>query len=74
MTEQPITADFDRWWPREHHIGSADLGEAALEPRAGGRWYERDVDGAECGWGRGSRSGTCRTARRSPGTSTARCA
>jgi uncharacterized protein YndB with AHSA1/START domain len=46
-----FTDGLDRWWPREHHIGDPDLAEAVLEPRAGGRWYERGVDGSECEWG-----------------------
>ena len=46
-----FTDRFDTWWPRSHKIGGADLQEAVLEPRAGGRWYERDVDGSECEWG-----------------------
>jgi uncharacterized protein YndB with AHSA1/START domain len=45
------TAALDTWWPRTHKIGGADLDEAVLEPRAGGRWYERDTDGGECEWG-----------------------
>jgi uncharacterized protein YndB with AHSA1/START domain len=46
-----FTERFDTWWPRSHKIGGADLQEAVIERRAGGRWYERDVDGSECEWG-----------------------
>jgi uncharacterized protein YndB with AHSA1/START domain len=46
-----FTQGFDRWWPRSHHIGAAEMGEAVIEPRADGRWYERGVDGSECTWG-----------------------
>src|SRR3989440_2452457 len=47
-----FTTSFDTWWPREYHIGQTDMAEAILEPREGGRWYERGVDGSECDWGR----------------------
>lgn len=40
---------IDSWWPHRHHIGRA---EVVPEPRVGGRWYERGVDGTGCGWGR----------------------
>jgi uncharacterized protein YndB with AHSA1/START domain len=46
-----FTERFDTWWPREFHIGRAEMAEAILEPRGGGRWYERGVDGSECDWG-----------------------
>lgn len=48
-----FTERFDEWWPIEsHHIGSAPATSAAIEPHAGGRWYERAEDGSECDWGR----------------------
>ncbi|MDB5431131.1 MAG: ATPase [Caulobacter sp.] len=47
-----FTAGFDRWWPRSHHIGGAELKQAFIEPRVGGRWYEVNSEGAECDWGK----------------------
>lgn len=46
-----FTEGFDRWWPRSHHIGKAELKHAIIEPKAGGRWYEVCADGSECEWG-----------------------
>jgi len=46
-----FTERFDAWWPRSHHIGEADMLQAVIEPRRGGRWYERGADGSECDWG-----------------------
>jgi uncharacterized protein YndB with AHSA1/START domain len=47
-----FTARLDLWWPRSHHIGTRETFTALMEPRAGGRWYERGDDGSECDWGR----------------------
>jgi uncharacterized protein YndB with AHSA1/START domain len=47
-----FTDSFTTWWPHQYHIGQADVAEVILEPREGGRWYERGVDGSECDWGR----------------------
>ena len=48
-----FTEQIGRWWPLEnHHIGAQPAQTAILEPRVGGRWYERAADGAECDWGR----------------------
>ena len=47
-----FTEGINQWWPRTHKIGPSELAEAVLEPHEGGRWYERDVDGSECEWGK----------------------
>lgn len=46
-----FTARFGNWWPKSHHIGTAEMKDAIIEPRHGGRWYERGLDGSECQWG-----------------------
>lgn len=45
---QVFTAGIGRWWPKSHHIGSGELADVIIEPREGGRWYERLTDGSEC--------------------------
>jgi hypothetical protein len=48
-----FTREHGAWWPlATHHIGSAAAETAIIEPRAGGRWFERAADGSECDWGR----------------------
>ncbi|MGH3716950.1 MAG: SRPBCC family protein [Micromonosporaceae bacterium] len=46
-----FTESLHTWWPAEYHIGRAEMAEPVMEPKAGGRWYERGVDGSECDWG-----------------------
>jgi uncharacterized protein YndB with AHSA1/START domain len=47
-----FTSGIGRWWPKSHKIGDAELDRPVIEPREGGRWYERDVDGSECDLGK----------------------
>lgn len=47
-----FTNDFDRIKPREHNMLSVEIAESVLEPRAGGRIFDRGVDGSECQWAR----------------------
>jgi uncharacterized protein YndB with AHSA1/START domain len=47
-----FTAGMGRWWPPTHSIGSAKLADVVLEPKVGGRWYERGEDGTTCTWGK----------------------
>jgi uncharacterized protein YndB with AHSA1/START domain len=44
---------FSDWWPTEsHHVSRRPSAVGILEAREGGRWYERDDEGAECEWGK----------------------
>ena len=46
-----FTEELGTWWPREYSIGASDMADFVMEPKAGGRWYEVGVDGAECDTG-----------------------
>jgi uncharacterized protein YndB with AHSA1/START domain len=53
MAFEVFTSQIGSWWPMTtHHIGEADCAAVVIEPHAGGRWYERGIDGVECVWGR----------------------
>jgi uncharacterized protein YndB with AHSA1/START domain len=47
-----FTEDLDRIKPREHNMLSVDIAETVFEPRAGGRIFDRGVDGSEFQWAR----------------------
>ena len=38
------------WWPQSHRVKD-DSADVVLEPKPGGRLYERAQDGTECDWG-----------------------
>jgi uncharacterized protein YndB with AHSA1/START domain len=47
-----FTEQMGSWWPLGvYKIGQANAVDAIIEPRAGGRWYERGEDGSTCQWG-----------------------
>lgn len=47
-----FTERIGAWWPLAHaKIGKVDAVDAVIEPRVGGRWYERGEDGSTCDWG-----------------------
>ena len=47
-----FTADIASWWPvMSHSIGEGRVTEVVMEPRIGGRFYERWDDGTEHDWG-----------------------
>ncbi len=47
-----FTEKFDRVKPREHNMLAVEIEETVFEPRAGGRVYDRGVDGSEYQWAR----------------------
>jgi uncharacterized protein YndB with AHSA1/START domain len=47
-----FTEKIGTWWPLSvYKIGKAKAVDAVIEPRVGGRWYERGDDGSTCDWG-----------------------
>jgi uncharacterized protein YndB with AHSA1/START domain len=47
-----FTEKMGTWWPLDNYkIGKAKAVDAVIEPRVGGRWYERGDDGSTCDWG-----------------------
>lgn len=43
---------MSRWWVKEFTIGASPIRDVVVEPRDGGRWFERGEDGSECQWGK----------------------
>ncbi len=48
---QVFTEPMGKWWPASHHVGGKPFQDILVDPRAGGRWYEINAEGAECIWG-----------------------
>jgi len=40
------------WWEKGKTIGKNPHVDIVIEPKAGGRWFERDAAGVECPWGK----------------------
>jgi uncharacterized protein YndB with AHSA1/START domain len=47
-----FTGEFDRIKPREHNMLGVEIAETVFEPHAGGRIYDRGIDGSEFQWAR----------------------
>lgn len=47
-----FTAEIHAWWPlATHSLAEGDADRVTIEPRAGGRVFERDRHGKEYDWG-----------------------
>jgi hypothetical protein len=46
-----FTEGMSSWWPMESYsIAPGPMAAAVVEPREGGRWFERSEDGSETEW------------------------
>ncbi len=48
---QIFTQRMGAWWPASHHVGKTPFRDVIVEPKAGGRWYEINVEDVEIDWG-----------------------
>jgi uncharacterized protein YndB with AHSA1/START domain len=46
-----FTRELGAWWPGAYTFSGEAFATAEVEPREGGRWYERDRSGDETDWG-----------------------
>ena len=47
-----FAGQMERWWPKGKTVGKKPHVAIVLEPRVGGRWFERDAEGNETQWGK----------------------
>ena len=47
-----FTTATARWWNPHHSIGTSPIKDVVIEPRVGGRFFERGTDNSECDWGK----------------------
>ena len=47
-----FTDHMKLWWKKGTTLGKKPHDDFIVEKRAGGRWFERDEDGAETDWGK----------------------
>lgn len=47
-----FTSYMGKWWPKGKTLAPNPHADIVIEPRPGGRWYERDAEGNETPWGR----------------------
>lgn len=46
-----FTDRLGEWWPMTYTFSGSQFESARVEPRAGGRWFERTTSGDELDWG-----------------------
>ncbi|HEX8365242.1 MAG TPA: SRPBCC family protein [Allosphingosinicella sp.] len=47
-----FAASMGKWWLKSHSLLASPQQDVLIEPREGGRWFERGEDGSEQDWGR----------------------